>query len=377
MNTQPPRNDQARREELYGLEGVRLDAYDAVVRPDRVFTVRTYTLRRWAPLLGATGFWLLVTLQQQCYKNPQGADWCTISRPVLAKKAAISEATVHRYLHATEYEDSGLCHWIQTLDPKKVRRRPRRWSNQAGRMVQPPNRYQVVMDAPLAPVDQRGMARILQENGAGPGVLAKEITPVLEQLATLSLPTLLDLCDEKAGLFEPPSTWEEEGFYSTVADVVTALGIRYPDDTRERDDFLELCSRAQQAFVHQVHLGTQYYLQQWMPSLGHKLALAVVQLRSLCYWGPEEKRDEVKVNFTILADLSGCSARWLRTINETHPLSREFFVIDSLGRGKPPVFHVTLLEPIAPQDRDEYESLLNFAVVVPESGQLGFPIENC
>ncbi|RLC89972.1 MAG: hypothetical protein DRI77_15200, partial [Chloroflexi bacterium] len=69
-------SNDTRREQIYNLEGIRLDAYDAIVRPDRVFAVRTYTLRRWTPILGATGFWLLVALQQSCYRNPKGSNWC-------------------------------------------------------------------------------------------------------------------------------------------------------------------------------------------------------------------------------------------------------------------------------------------------------------
>jgi len=358
----------ARRELLYGLEGVYLNAYDAVVRPHRVFAVRTYTLRRWAPMLGATGFWLLVALQQQCYRNPRGDDWCVVSRPDLAKAAGMSEATVHRYLHGAKYVRSWLRHWVRVPDPETVRRRPRRWSARAGRMVQPPNRYAVVMDAPLAPVDQRGLAQFLSERGVEPGAPAVQAQPALEHLAGLSLADLLDLCSELAPRFVPPSSRDEGEFYPTVADVLIALGVVLPADEEERVRFLGLCGRVQQAFVGQTYLGTHYFLRRWVPLLGHKLALVVVQLRSCCFWDAEERRDTVTMNFTHLAGMCGCSARWLRGINATKPESRLFFLVDSAGRGSPPVFRVTLLEPVAPQDRDRYERLLDSGEGTTEKG---------
>ena len=362
-------NDDQQRERLYGLDGVRLDAYDAIVRPDVAFAVRIYTLRRWVPILGASGFWLLVALQQQCYRNPRGTDWCVVSREVLARESGMSEATVHRYLRG-EYADDGLCHWVQLPDSGSTHRR-RRWSSRAGRMTQAPNRYAIVMDAPLAPVDQRGLAQFLTEQGAAPGVSSAEIEPALEQLAGRQLGDLLDLLDECASRFQPPASWDEHAFYPTVADVVLALGIQMNGNDGEGTRFLDLCSRVQQALVGQVYLGTQYFRQKWVPLLGHKLGLVVMQLRSMCFWNQDTLRDEVSIGTTRLAAASGCAAGWLRRAFKK-PQAKQFFVVSG-GPGRRPSFRVTLLEPIAPQDEDEYRALLNAGVIVPETSQLGLP----
>ena len=119
-----------RREELYDLHGVHLDAYDAIVRPDQVLPIRVYTLRRWTPILGATAFWLLTALQQLSYRNPKGHNWCTVSREALASEANLSETTVHRYLHADEYTSHGLCHWVCLPSAEETHQR-RRWSSRA------------------------------------------------------------------------------------------------------------------------------------------------------------------------------------------------------------------------------------------------------
>jgi hypothetical protein len=44
------------------LYGVYLDAYNAVVKPQRKLSINVYTLRRWAVRLGANGFWPLTAL---------------------------------------------------------------------------------------------------------------------------------------------------------------------------------------------------------------------------------------------------------------------------------------------------------------------------
>lgn len=137
-----------RREELYELRGAYLDAYDAIVKPHQIFPVKLYTLRRWTPILGASGFWLLVALQQACFKNPHSQDWCIISKPRLAEESALSEPTVHRYLRDDDYEQFQLTRWVRVPTPEVVNTR-RRWSASAGRMVQAPNRYQVLLDPPL------------------------------------------------------------------------------------------------------------------------------------------------------------------------------------------------------------------------------------
>ncbi len=353
-------SEQLRRETLYGLAGVRLDAYDAVVKPDQVLPVRLYTLRRWAPRLGATGFWLLVTLQQQCYRNPKGPDWCIIGRAGLAEIAGVSEATVQRYLHRGEYS-SGLCHWIQTVRGRK--------RDGSGRDA--PNRYHVVMDAPLARVDQRGIAQLMQEKGGVPGAPSVVVEAALKALAAYPLDDLMVLCEEAAARFRAPVNWDENRFYPTVAEVMATLGLQTPSEEKEATAFHRQCSRVQQAFMGRTYLGTQYFRREWVPVLGHKLALAVLQLRSRCFWSQDEVRDEVELPFTELAQEAGCSAKWLRTINETHPVSREFFRVRSHGSGRSPVFQVTLVEPVTPRDQAQYEVLLRSGAEVPERQQTG------
>ncbi|MBC7251737.1 MAG: hypothetical protein H5T62_15855 [Anaerolineae bacterium] len=344
-------DEQARREALYGLKGKFLTAYDTIVNPLSQFPIPIYTLRRWSPILGASGFWLLITFQQFCYLNSK-QNWCRVDRNQLAQEAHLGTTTVHRYLHGEEYISHGLCHWVQ------IDSRSRRHRRQAG--PPPTNHYTVILDAPLAPIDQRGLAQFLLERGAGPGVAASQIEGALEELTTYTLNDLLALCDEYAARFRPPPNWTENTFLPTAGDVVRSLGIVLPASEDERAAFLALCERVQQTFVNvkKAYLATNYFRHKWLPILGHKLALVVVQLRSRCFWSSKALRDEVSLHFTELARESDCSAKWLQRINQTQPLSREFFTIQSAGRRKKPTFKVTMLEPIAPQDQARYKALL-------------------
>lgn len=58
-----------RRERHYGLQGVYLSAYCEVVDPDNAWPVSYYVLNRWLRILTAVGFWLLVAIQQLCFRN--------------------------------------------------------------------------------------------------------------------------------------------------------------------------------------------------------------------------------------------------------------------------------------------------------------------
>ncbi len=354
--------EQARRETLYGLNGEYLDAYDAVVQPHQVLPIKIYMLRRWTQILGATGFWLVINLKQLCYQNSKGPNWCKISRKDLAEVSNLGEGTLHRYLRGDNYVENGLCHWIRLPSLEQTKKR-RRWSTRAGRTTQDITRYTIVMDTPLAPVDQRGMAQFLQQ------VLQKEesITEALENLCEFNLSKLLSLMDEHAARFCPPEGWTDASFHPTVADVVKAVGIPLPTEKKDKIAFLDLCSQVQQAFMSQTYLGTQYFLRDSLLTTGHKLGLVITQLRSRCFWNENELRDRVSIGTKALAEASGCSPGWLRKVYKSDTI-KDFFTVTEQGQGRQPEFQVVLCEPIAPHDKARYQALLT-TKADPETGQ--------
>ena len=351
------------REVLYGLSGAYLDAYNAVVQPQHKLSISVYTLRRWAAQLGGTGFWLLVTLQQQMYKNGRGQ--CVVSRDVLAREAGVGEVTVHRYLHGEQYQTSGLRHFV-----RQRKNNSRMWSKKIGKMVQPVAQYDVLIDAPLAPTDQHGLAQYLVEHG---GATDQEVTPALERLiATRSLTDVLALLDEHAKRFDLPAEWKEDTFLPTVTDVVNALGVNVGGNG-SGTKFMDLCSRVQRHIVAWDWVGQKYFFEKWLPVLGPTLALAIVKMRSMCFWNEHELRDEVEIRVSDLAAMVSCTGQRLRQLL-CLPEAREFLEEISVGtKHYPSTFKVKLIEPIAQADMSLYQSLLNGAEVT-STGQLGFEL---
>jgi len=351
------------REALYGLSGVYLDAYNAVVQPQRRLSISIYALRRWAVQLGANGFWLLTALQQQTYKNKYGK--CVVSHRVLSAEAGVGERTALRYLHEDEYTTSGLCHWVRPHRSSNTRE----YSKQIGKWVQPVSRYDVLMDAPFAAIDQRGLAQYLVERG-GTGASAKDVAPLLENLiASRSLTDVLALLDEHAERFEPPAGWKKDTFLPTVADVVNALGVKMGGNG-SGTKFMDLCSQVQRHIVAWDWVGQKYFFEKWLPILGPSLALVVVQLRSQCFWSERELRDTVEIRKSDLATMVGLTPKWLRQVCSKQHASLFFEEIEVGTKHRPSIFKVKLIEPITPGDQASYSALLNG---ITGDGQLGFP----
>ena len=327
-------------EDRIRVRGVYLDAYNAIVRPHRIFPVRLYTLRRWLSLLKPTGFWILVSLQQECYRSR--GNQCVVSRARLAQETGVGESTVHRYLRGGK--GSPMAWWVRVRSTRK---------RQGQKVVQAPNQYWVIMDAPLSPVDQRGLAQFLYEQTGGE---VGRIKSLLEWLSRLPLGDLLDLGDEMADRFSGLPFWERD-FYFQVEEIVRDMVPDIFEQERyqeERKYLLEKCRDVQRAYTGSVLLSTQYFRQKWVPILGPKLAAVVLVLRSYCYRGEQDIRTRVAMNFTRLAEMCGCSARWLQDVNRTNPISGEFFRVSNPGRGGVPEFEVSLVDPLVPSDWEVY-----------------------
>jgi hypothetical protein len=340
-----------RPEELYGLQGAYLDAYNAIVKPHQIFPVKLYTLRRWTPILGASGFWLLVALQQACFKNPHSQDWCIISKPRLAEESALSEPTVHRYLRDDDYEQFQLTRWVRVPTPEVVNTR-RRWSASAGRMVQAPNRYQVLLDPPLTQQDQRGLAYLLltrRRDG---------LAQLVEQFQAMNFNKRLKLLSKAVA---------EAGDWDGWTPTPKAIAESIWNNLHKVD--LEILNSLYQSLQGPVKLFPQYFRQHWLPRLGPKRALVYIQLRSRCFLSTEEKRDQVEIAFTALAHESGCSAPWLRKAT-----GGEFYAVHRQGRGRSPVFTVQLRVPLVPEHQDRYEKMLG-GQYPNERGQWMLPSE--
>ncbi|MEA3340312.1 MAG: hypothetical protein U9R15_10130, partial [Chloroflexota bacterium] len=346
----------SRRERMYGLHGIYLDAYDAVVKPDNVWPISRYVLRRWAPVLGASAFWLLVTLQQLCYRNSKSADnsWCQVGRRRIAEESSLSESSIHRLLHEETYRTTGLCHWVRFQGRRS-------WSNEAGTVVQRPNRYDIALTPPLAPVDQRGLAQFLLENGLERGAdIAAVISPLKALARETSLDDLLALLGDCAERFSSPSVWPVDAFLPTPLDVVRALRLGIAASQREMETVAQACSQVHQALTRQPQslLQTNYFRHRWLPRLGHTSALLVVVLRSRCFWDAQTLRDTVTMYPLEMARAIGLTSSRQATRSLNKADVRRFISVLNSGRGKPVEAQIILREPIALEDQPQYQRLL-------------------
>ena len=359
-----------RRERHYGLQGVYLSAYCEVVDPDNAWPVSYYVLNRWLRILTAVGFWLLIAIQQLCFRNRRSPknNWCTVSRDQIAGEAHMAPATVDRLLHSGAhrkhegyYKTRGLCHWIRFRERRKQ-------SAEAGTQIQDVNHYDIVLTPPLAPIDQRGLAQYLLENGVEPRGSTDTAVPLLERLAATEFYALLDLLEDCAGRFSPPDGWptdellvSPDEYMATPYQVVQALGLKMPIEKQEQIAFLDLCDRVYQALCVPTRpksfTSTNYFRKHWLPLLGHTLAALIVVLRSRCFWNKDELRDEVSMYPSEMAESVGLKPRQVRNLLPK-PVAKRFLTVLDSGRGRRTRVQVYLREPIAPEHEQKHQRLL-------------------
>ncbi len=341
--------------ELTGQYG---DLYNEIVRPDRKYTISHYLRTHWAPLLGAARVWLIVALRQRCFWNHK-QDWCVVDKQTLAREAGISVRSANRII-----KEEGYVSWFFT----KTRRR--RYSQRAGRTVNAPNRYRVMLDDPLTPGDQRRLAVCLRQAAANRSTL--EALQSLTALSGVQLrAALAEVAQEQVDdLPTRPAAY--------VFDVVAAHCSLPPPESAEYAPIVHAASILHNTLTRpeRVYMGNQYFRLNWLPALGPVLALLVVNLRARCYWNEQtgELRNTCRANWAQLAQELGCTSRQLRNLRKSPDLPH-FFLAE--GRGAAPIrFQVKMPDPLTPDDRLRFDQKSRHPAstrVDPETGQLGLP----
>lgn len=390
------RDSMADNDKMLTLHGVYNTLYSALTRPDFKFAVTRYFIDEWAPLLGPSLAWLIVGLRQHCYWN-QRRDWCIIDKASLSRDTALNERTIERCL---KKPFSG---WFVT----EVKHRYR-YRTQIGKKVRDKNRYQLLLDDPLSPRHQLGLANLLKQTAQMHGAPAvAEAAPPRDappgdplELGLAVVQALLDtphLTDKISYSGKLPRTIQRRTILELVEEALDFKLSRYADDPR----LAELDRRATQLYnqivqPNKVYIGWQYFRLQWLPLLGHALAWFVIYLRRSCFW--DEASGELRDTYTgykkELAAAIGQTPRNLANLMENPYAPLFFSIIDppeaeaaeakkrKRPRNAPTVYRVRLVdEPLTPDDQQRVATELQQRLqgelygLDPESGQLNlFPI---
>ena len=143
--------------DVFLLQGVYQDDYNAIVQPGRVFVGTQYFRKRWLPLLKPTLWVLILTLRQRCYWNKETGemrDYCRATYADLAREIGVSRRTVIRALNPEEEERR---RGVDLFIPR--REVLRRFSSRQGREVNDCMLWYVQLDDPLVPEDANRLSK--------------------------------------------------------------------------------------------------------------------------------------------------------------------------------------------------------------------------
>lgn len=358
------------------LHGVYNTLYNATTRPDFRFVVSRYFIDEWVPLLGPSLAWLIVGLRQQCFWNRR-RDWCIVDKATLARETALDERTIERCLKKP------FSNWFVIEVSHRYQYR-----TQIGKKVRDKNRYQLLLDEPLSPRHQTGLAALVHELTPAEAEPLEAALAVVETL--LAMPRLTDKISH-AGPILPDLRRR-----SVLEVIVETTGINLATSAAD-ERVLKLNDRCAELYnlivqPNKIYVGWQYFRLEWVRLLGHALAWIVIYLRRHCYWDETsgELRDTLTTYKKDLAAAINQTPRNLANLME-NPYASLFFTPSNPGepansdkeaRNKPTLYRVRMVdEPLTPTDQQQVGDTLRQRLQNehygqnPENGQLNlFPV---
>jgi hypothetical protein len=299
------------------VDGLYLSEYDKVVKPHQLFLIPNYFIRYWVNRLGTTQAWIVLSLQQACWRADE--DQCAISQASIAEEIGIRRRTVGRILR-----EHPMRHWYipeisyQNGVVKNATYYPL------------PNKYQVYLSTPLIPEHMAGLYAYMQSTC--PKGTAAEIALAVEHLLSLSPKAALAYLEQYAvttkHVFDKPLSVQRivEVALDKPLKVSTKMG---------KTTLGDLLSRLH---THLTNLGStacrQYFRREWVSRLGTTEAWLVMILRSRCYYNMEtdETRDICTWQKKDLAEQLGQSTRNLTNLLDTEYISHFVQILDQQKR---------------------------------------------
>jgi hypothetical protein len=261
------------------LQPVHASLRDALIEPDRVVKMPVYFLR-WLPIIGARTLFEVIGLWQEYYltskgKQPKGGEKVSTRVERTCQWSGVSRAQFFRDLQPGG-PLSWFAHKIET-DHEADRR--------TGRSKKSANKY-ALHGIPMTPGDSEDLANYLVTHGIknNPYETLREAVEV-QPNQILSFPVRLP-SDIAVNIIPRP--------VSVQAVIRDAVGHRLDEELSDLADRLADRLLAPSDFI----LIRWYFLQNWLPLLGHHAAMFLILLRNMCYFNDEtgEIREDVWID---------------------------------------------------------------------------------
>lgn len=258
----------------------------ALLRPGRIIAFPRYELRH-LPLVGPEFFFLRIAFLQERFLNTSPEDRTQPFESYvesLLRWANVGRATLHRFKKGDPARGvppaAGWFGIEQLPSPPRSADSPQ----------QPPCRYRLQQGIPLTPMDADRLYDLLLDAG-----IQADPLQALQDLHSRPVHEILQ--------FPPPAPTPEQkkrtpSFTSVSGVVQSALGRRRiePDLRPKLQEWINKLSDHITMPNQTVHL-SWYFLQEWLPVLGHDAAALILYTRSQGYYNPQthELRDEISV----------------------------------------------------------------------------------
>jgi hypothetical protein len=295
------------------VTGIYLNEYQRIVKPNRRFLIPTYFVQRWVSRLGPTLAWIVVSLQQACWRADD--DHCAVAQTTIAE-----EIGIHRHTVSKELQENPFRAWfIPSIESQPGIINPQ------DNTYQPlPSRYTIYLSTPLIPEHLAGLYHYFrQECGTDPLAEVEQAVNNLLSLKSKGAWAYLETqADQVERQFESPMSVAEIFVQATQLDLQT-IPASVADKLKQKLAGLE---------THLTETGhvncRQYFRLNWAPVLGPAMAWLIMILRSQGYYNPEtdELRDICQWKKKDIAQMLGQSNQNLRRLL-THQYAGHFFQI--------------------------------------------------
>lgn len=319
--------------------------YDEIVRPEQVIVVPGYFLR-YIHLLGVELAWLYIGFRQAAYEagtaRQPGKRFGAPAQKV-ARYSGMSLRTFRRY-SARPDTWQRLRGLVTPVDDK-----PRWQHGSDNHPHRTPRYYRVAMTLPLTPSDELSLRAWLYKRLAG----GKSPLAVIQAAVETPVEELTPWQENT------PSSRDVDIELHSVQEVLSA--VCGPISENDRTQFQELSDELAQHLMPPKDLifFTHYFVNRWLPKLGHGQGWFVVLLRDRCYLNQRtgEIRDEAQADqgYAEIARWLGLKRvktvwEWLRD-DEVARFLREISHEIGDWEESPRRFKVCLGEPMTEEDR--------------------------